>query len=388
MGATRGRGLGAAWAEPVEDLGVEPALEPVRVGVIGTGLGASVHLAALTFLPETEVVAVCSRRADRALAAAHDYGIPAHLTDYRELVRTPQVEAVVVATPPHLHHQMSLAALEAGKHVLCEKPMARNLAEARDMVKIADRVGVVAMVNHQLRFVPLRTRIEELIEEDFLGEPHAATLTVHRSSLNDPFDRPFGWLMEQEKAGGMLGATGSHHIDALRWWFGEVKAVAGATATMVKRRRLPESSTMAKVDADDNFAVLLKFGNGALGTVHVSATAAFEGDEEITLSGSRGTLRVRDGRLWGARLGEFALEEVPIPERLDGGLPEFDHFLTQPTALLLRAWTRAIRTGEPAAPSFADGVKVQELLDAVVRSSAQGRWIDTSGARWPMGAAV
>ena len=388
MASTRGRGLGAAWAEPLEDLGVEPALEPVRVGVIGTGLGASVHLAALTFLPEMEIVAVCSRRADRALAAAHDYGIPAHLTDYRELVRDPRVEAVVVATPPHLHHAMVLAALEAGKHVLCEKPMARNLAEARDMVKIADRVGVVAMVNHQLRFLPVRARIKELIDEAYIGEPHAATLTVHRSSLNDPYDRPFGWLMEQDKAGGMLGATGSHHVDALRWWFGEVKAVAGATATMVKRRRLPESSAMAKVDADDNFAVLLKFANGALGTIHVTATAGFEGDEEITLSGSRGTLRVRDGRLLGAELGDRALAELPIPERLDGDLPEFEHFLTQPTALLHRAWARAIRTGAPVAPSFADGVKVQELLDGAARSGQQGRWIDTSGARWPMGPAV
>ena len=383
MEATPGAGLGTVWAEDAT-----PAFEPIRVGVIGTGFGATVHLPALAYLPETEVVAICSRRPDRALAAALDYGIPTHLTDYRELVRSPEVEAVVVASPPHLHHAMILAALEAGKHVLCEKPMARNLAEARDMVRIADRVGVIAMVNHQLRYLPIRARIKELIDEDVLGEPHAATVTVHRSSLNDPYDRPFGWLMEQEKAGGMLGATGSHHIDALRWWFGEVKAVAGATTTMVKRRRLPESSGMAKVDADDNFAVLLKFGNGALGTIHVTATAAFEGDEEITLSGSHGTLRVRDGSLWGARVGDAALTELPIPERLGGDLPAFDHFLTQPTALLLRAWARAIRTGEPASPSFADGVKVQELLDAVVRSSAQGRWIDTSGARWPMGAAV
>jgi predicted dehydrogenase len=383
MEATRRTGIGAVWAEDAT-----PTFEPVRIGLIGTGFGATVHLPALAYLPETEVVAVCSRRADRALAVALDHGIPNHLTDYRELVRDAGVEAVVVASPPHLHHAMSLAALEAGKHVLCEKPMARNLAEARDMVKIGNRVGVVAMVNHQLRYLPIRARIKELIDEDYLGEPHAATVTVHRSSLNDPFDRPFGWLMEQEKAGGMLGATGSQHVDALRWWFGEVKAVAGATATMVKRRRLPESSAMATVDADDNFAVLLKFANGALGTIHVTATAAFEGDEEITLSGSRGTLRVRDGRLWGARTGDAALAEQSIPERLEGDLPRFDHFLTRPTALLARAWVRAIRLGEPAAPTFADGVKVQELLDAVGRSSAQGRWIDTSGTRWPMGAAV
>ncbi len=259
MESARRTAIGTFWADDSA-----PAFEPIRVGVIGTGFGATVHLPALAYLPETEVVAICSRRPDRALAAALDYGIPSHLTDYRELVRDPGVEAVVVASPPHLHHQMSLAALEAGKHVLCEKPMARNLAEARDMVKIADRVGVVAMVNHQLRFLPVRARIKELIDEAYIGEPHAATLTVHRSSLNDPYERPFGWLMEQEKAGGMLGAVGSHHVDALRWWFGEIKGVAGATATMVKRRRLADGVGMATVDADDNFAFVVRFGNGVL----------------------------------------------------------------------------------------------------------------------------
>ena len=368
---------------------------PIRVGVIGTGLGGSFHLAAIARIPQIELVAVCSRHPERALAAGVEFGAPHRMTDYRELVLHHDVEAVIVATPPHLHHGMVIAALEAGKHVLCEKPLARNLAEARDMVQIATRAGVVAMVNHQLRFLPVRARIKELIDADFLGEPHAATITVHRSSLNDPYDRPFGWLMEQDKAGGMLGATGAHHVDALRWWFGEVKAVAGATTTLVKRRRLPDSSAMAKVDADDNFSVILRFANGALGTIHVCATAAFEGEEEISLSGSRGTLRVRDDRLLGAQVGDLRLAEIPIPERLWGDLPAPDpslaseddlaaHYLVTPTVLLLQRWASAIRAGESENPSFADGVKVQEIVDAVSRSSLQGRWIDTSGARWPM----
>ena len=374
------------WAEP---LPVEPAplppVEPLRIGVIGTGFAGTLHLNAIQGLPEATLHAVCSRRADRALAAALDFGAESHTTDYRELVRDPDLEAVIVAVPPHLHHPMVLAALEAGKHVLCEKPLARNLAEARDMVRIVERVGVVAMVNLQLRFLAVRAQIKELIDGGYLGEPHAASIVVHRSSLNDPYDRPFGWLMEQEKAGGMLGATGPHHIDALRWWFGEVKAVAGATATLVPRRRLPDSNTMAKVDADDNYAVLLKFANGAVGTIHVSATAAFEGDEELTLSGSRGTLRLHGDRLFGAQAGAATLTELPPPEVSDDGLPEFSHYLMKPTALLQRAWARAIRLGEPPPATFGDGVKVQELLDAVARSSQQGRWIDTSGARWPMG---
>jgi predicted dehydrogenase len=360
------------------------AAPPIRVGVIGTGFGASLHLSALRENADFFTTAICSRRPERARAAALDHGIPSHGADYRELVRDTDVEAVIVASPPHLHHAMAIAALEAGKHVLCEKPMARNLAEARDMQRIAERVGVVAMVNNQLRFLPVRVRIHELIGEGYIGEPHAASVVVHRSSLNDPNDRPWGWLMEQEKAGGMLGATGAHYLDALRWWFGDVKAVAGAVSTMVRQRRLPDASAMAKVDADDNFSVILRFANGALGTIHVSATSGHEGDEEVTLSGSEGTLQIRGGRLWGAGAGDFSLNELPLPDRLQGGLIPGGHFLVQPTTLLLRAWAAAIRGFAPASPSFADGVKTQELIDGALRSSQQGRWIDTSGARWPM----
>ncbi len=378
-----------SWFEPERAPGQgQTRSEPIRVGIIGAGFGASLHLEALTALSEARVEAVCARHADRAFVLAVDHQIPNHTTDYRELVRMPDIDAVIVATPPHLHHPMIIAALEAGKHVLCEKPMARNLAEARDMVRIADRVGVVSMVNHQLRFLPIRARIKELIDEGFIGEIQAASIVVHRSSLNDPLGRPFGWLSEQEKAGGMLGAIGSHYLDALRWWCGEVKAVAGATATLVKQRRLPDAATMAKVDADDNFAVVLRFGNGSLGTIHVTATAAYEGDEEITLSGSRGALLIRDGALWAARSGDAMPRELTIPERLSGGFPAFDHYLALPTALLQRHWCAAIRDEEPPSPSFADGVKTQELIDAVSRSGHQGRWIDTSGTRWPMGSGV
>jgi len=357
--------------------------DTIRVGVIGTGFGASLHLSALRECPGFTTVAIASRRVDRARAAAHDHNIPTHFSDYREMVRHPDIDAVIVATPPHLHHPMAIAALEHHKHVLCEKPMARNLAEAKDMLRIAERTTAVAMVNNQLRFLPARARVAELIREGYIGEPHAASVVVHRSSLNDPHDRPWGWLMEAEKAGGMLGATGAHYLDALRWWFGEVNAVAGAVSTMVRQRRLPDSSAMGRVDADDNFAVLLRFANNALGSVHVSATAGHEGEEQITLSGAEGTLILRDGVLLGARRGDFSLTELPIPDRLMGGLVPGGHFLVQPTTLLLRAWGQAIRDGLPASPSFADGVKTQELLDGALRSSQQGRWIDTSGARWP-----
>src|SRR3954452_7432946 len=110
--------------------------DTIRVGVVGTGFGAAVHIPALKKVADFDVVAVCSRHPERAHLAAAQHGIQTAVSDFRELMRDPDVDAVVIATPPFLHHSMVIAALEEGKHVLCEKPMAKSLAESRDMVKI------------------------------------------------------------------------------------------------------------------------------------------------------------------------------------------------------------------------------------------------------------
>src|SRR6188508_1460889 len=120
--------------------------DAIRVGVVGTGFGSAVHIPALQEIADFEVAAVCSRRPERAHLAAAQFGVKTALSDFREMMRNPDIDAVVIATPPFLHHSMVIAALEEGKHVLCEKPMAKSLAESRDMVKIAERVGVIAMV--------------------------------------------------------------------------------------------------------------------------------------------------------------------------------------------------------------------------------------------------
>lgn len=360
---------------------------PIRVGIIGTGIGGSVHVPVFREIEDAEIVAIGSRRLERAETLANKHGIDVSSDDFREIVERPDVDAVVVATPPYLHHPITIAALEAGKHVLCEKPMARNLAEARDMVNLTRTAGVVAAVNHEYRYMPARKHVKTMMDEGFIGTPHSASVVVFRSSLSDPHGRPFSWLMERDKAGGMLAASGSHYIDLLRWWFGDIKSVAGLTATMVPRRHLPDSSEMATVDADDNFSLMLRFQNGAIATIHVSATATSDAGEEITLSGADGMILLQgDGALWGSRAQDTGLFEIEIPRPFTRKLPEFAHVLARPTALLATDWIHAIRTGEtpPDLPTFDDGARIQEIIDGVHRSSEQGRWIDTSGARWPV----
>ena len=354
----------------------------IRIAIIGTGFGASAHLPALRRIPGVEVVTICSRRADRALAVANQYGIKKTSVDYREVMRDPQVDAVVIASPPNLHHAMAFGALEAGKHVLCEKPMSRTLAEARDLVKLAEQAQAVAMINHEFRFEPARAYARELIGRGWIGDPQMATVTAFRSTLNDPYGQPWDWLMDSAKGGGMLGAAGSHYLDALRWWFGDVKSVSGSTATMIKQRRHADSHEMGEVSADDNFVVLLQFLSGALGTVTYSATAAFEAGEQIVLSGSQGLLMMTsDRKLFGAG-SDGNLKEIPIPEHLTPRTQPGDHPLMGPTGLLLQEWVKAIRTGETPSPSFADGMKVQELIDGAARSSKLGRWIEVERGRF------
>src|SRR5690554_815910 len=221
---------------------------PIRLALIGTGFGSAVHLPALAHVDHTELVAICSRRQERATAIAARHGVHTASTDWRDVINDPGVDAVIIATPPYLHHQMVIAALEAGKHVLCEKPLARNLAETRDMARLAKQAGVVAMVDHQYRYLPIRRRVKELLDEGYIGTPHALNMIVFNSQLASPEETRFNWLMEQDKSGGMLRAIGSHYIDTMRWWLGDINAVAGTVGTMVPKRRLPDSTLTATVD--------------------------------------------------------------------------------------------------------------------------------------------
>ena len=206
----------------------------IRVGVIGTGFGAQVHLPALAALPRfRDHRALRPRHAPRSRAIADVYDIRHVFTDYRDLIACPEVDAITIASPPALHHATAVAAFAAGKHVLCEKPMARSATEAREMARMAEMSGVTAMLGHEFRFTPARARMKELIDEGYLGTVSLAQLSFLRPLLADARGRSWNWLMDAEAGGGMLGALGSHFVDTLRWWFGEISEVAGAAAATV-----------------------------------------------------------------------------------------------------------------------------------------------------------
>ena len=359
----------------------------LRIGVIGTGIGAQIHLPSLAALADAEIVALCGRNAAKVETVADAYDIRHTFADYRDLVRCDDVDAVTIATPSALHHPIALTAIASRKHVLCEKPLARTANEAREMARMAELHGVTAMVCHEFRFLPARARMKELIDEGFIGDLSLVQLSFLRGLRDTPRAVSQGWLTDE--ASGVLGAIGSHAVDALRWWFGEILEVAGAaTATALRGRNSLLDSPATS--AEDTAALVLRFASGAIGSVTVSGVAAHGPGEEIRAFGSVGTLTIApDGTLWGARTEQPTPVQLGIPGRLLGsGVPEVDatpdvHPLIPPFIRLARHWLDGIAADASPSPSFADGLRVQEVLDAVHRSQLQHKWVDVSGARWP-----
>lgn len=361
---------------------VRPPLEreTIRVGVIGTRFGARVHVPGLRKAPGVRVTALCGTDMRRTREVAGSLGVPDAFDNYRDMLESGEIDAVSIAAPPHLHHNMVLLACECGLHVLCEKPMARNAAEARDMVRMARETGVGHALAYMRRYEPVRRKVKELVDSGFLGQVHSVSVIAYRSTLANQDARNFSWLMEREKGGGVAASVGSHFVDALRWWFGEIHGVCGAVSTAITERTTASGDTRI-VDADDNSAFVLRFANGAIGSVSISYTAATDVGEEIVLSGSEGMLAVQEpGRLVGARRGGRIADMLDAPKPMPAGESRAVQLFGQ----LATDWVAALRAGVDADPSFEDGAKVQEVVDAVSRSMQLSRWIDLSGNKWPV----
>ena len=358
---------------------------PVRIGVVGTGFGARVQIPGFLLTPGAQVIAICSGRPERAQATATQFNIHA-APDFDAMLALPDLDAVSIVSPPHLHAEQAARAFQAGKHVLCEKPMARDMNEAKAMMRAALDSNKVAMVDHEFRYVPARARMRELIAEGYLGKPYTLTITLFAGYSADPNTRPFNWLFERSKGGGFLGSLGSHYIDNVREWFGDIAAVAADISTFVTSRPEPGTNTWRTVDADDSFALVMRMANGARAVINVSAVALYGGGERIEAYGSNGALVIdNSGKLYGARAGAGAnsLTEIEIPQRLTGaalGLTADNARLT-PFVTLAQRFVRAVQQRDAGesdttpAPSFNDGLRVQEVLDAARQSAETGQWV-------------
>ena len=362
------------------------AADSLRIGVIGVGFGAQVHIPA--FQSEgVEVEAVCSRRGERSQEAAARFGIPHVFTDYRKMMGLDGLQAVSISTLPPLHHPMSIAALDAGLHVLCEKPFTTDQALAREMWQKAEGSGLTAMIAHEFRFASARMRVKELIDEGFIGPLRMAFLSLI-TGPTEPFQpRPWTDRDDASKGGGFLFALGSHYIDCLRHWFGEIASVSGHVATHLGERSVPDSQETVQATADDAFSFTLNFAAGGRATMTGTNAAPYGPGARVEIYGRDGTLVTPHvgagfnppphGTILGAKIGDDELAQLPIPKRLEPFSDERDDRL-MPFRLLVREFLRGIREGTSPAPNFYDGFRCQQVLDAVRESSDTGRVVQVS----------
>ena len=327
----------------------------LRVGVIGGGFGADVHVPGLR-AEGHEVVAIATARPDRAEALARQLGIPSFTTDALALARRADIDLVAVVSPPTLHHDHVLAAIAAGKHVLCEKPFAASIAEARAMLEAAERAGIVHAVDHEFRYAAARSAVKERIVAGTIGEVrlvHVVTASGGTLSADEP---RAAWWLRADRRGGLLGARASHWIDTLRWWLGDVARARGELRAFVPERATLEGDRL-RVTSDDTCEVLLRFASGALATIALSNTVA-AAVNRVEVHGSTGALRIDGaGRLVHAPLGAPEVELLPAPGEGEQ--------LAAYRALVRRVTARV--AGDQAAeyPTFRDGLAVQEVLEAV-----------------------
>jgi predicted dehydrogenase len=369
--------------------------DELGIGMVGYAFMGRAHSQAwrtvgrffdLPFTPR--LAAICGRDRARVAAAADRLGWAAWETDWKRLVDRDDVDLVDVCTPGSSHAEISIAALEAGKHVLCEKPLANTVDEARAMAAAADRAaakGVRAMVGFNFRRVPAVALARELIAAGRLGTIRHVRGAYLASHMLDP-ESPMVWRLDAAQAGsGALGDLGAHVIDLAQHLAGDrIAGVSALTETFVRERPLADGSgARGQVSVDDAALFIARFAGGALGGFE--ATRFAPGHTEglaVEVNGELGSVVWELGALNQLRL--FDATEEPATQGFrtiqvtradhpyagawwpDGHTIGYEHTFTHEIRDLLHA----IADGRDPAPSFAEGLQVQEVLDAVQRSAA------------------
>ncbi len=379
----------------------------LTVGMVGHAFMGAAHSQAWRTagrffdLPCQPVMQVlCGRDADRVGAAATRLGWAHTETDWRRLVERDDVDLVDICTPGHTHVEIAVAALEAGKHVLCEKPLANTVAEAEEMVRAAEQAasrGIQAMVGFTYRRVPAVALARQMVADGRVGEIRHVRAQYLQDWIADA-EAPLSWRLDKDRAGsGALGDIGAHIIDLTQHITGDrIMEVSGQLDTFVKERPIASEHSglsgtagaeRGPVTVDDSAIFLARFTGGAAGVFEATRFATGRKNAiRIEINGSRGSLA-------------FDFEDMNVLNFYDADLPDAEAgfrriIVTEPTHPYVGAWwppghglgyehafthqvvdlVRDIGSGTPLTPSFADGLQVQRVLAAVETSSDTRSW--------------
>jgi predicted dehydrogenase len=366
----------------------------IGIGMVGHAFMGAVHSHAwrnahrffdLPMVPDLAVLG--GRDLARTKAAAAKYGWASVQTDWRELVASDAVQLVDVCTPGDSHAEIAIAALAAGKHVLCEKPLANTVAEAEEMAAAAAEAaaqGIRSMVAFNYRRVPAIAYARKLVEEGRIGEVRHVRAVYLQDWLSDE-NAPMAWRLRKDKAGsGALGDLGAHIVDATQYLVGDLLTGVSAMTNTFVHKRPTETGDLDDVTVDDAALFLGRFANGAVASYEATRFALGRKNAmRVEINGSRGSIAF-----------DFeSMNELSFYDGSDGDTGGFRRILvTEPTHPYVGAWwppghllgyehtfthevvdlIRAIADGTDPSPSFADGLQVQRVLAAVEQSAEGG----------------
>jgi len=340
-------------------------VDRIRIGIVGAGGNTRLrHLPGFRAIQGVEISAVANRTPESTAAVAKEFGIPRQFDDWRSLVESPDVDAVMIGTWPNLHCEVTLAALAAGKHVLTEARMARNLDEARKMLAAAEsQPNLVTQVVPSPFGLECGAGVKRLLDSHYLGTLREVIVIGADDQFWD-YSRPLHWRQNPEISGKNVLSLGILHETASRW-VPPVEQVFAQSAVFEALRPVPEEARNVEVTVPDSVQIVAQLEGGARSMYHMSGTALFGPGKQIHLYGSRGTIRVLFGereRVMIGHSGDAELQEAEFPPELAGRWRVEEEFID------------AIRGVKPVTLNdFATGVRYMEFTEAVARSIETNR---------------
>ena len=356
----------------------------VGIGIIGTGFARNVQIPAFQACENARIISVASGSVENAKSTAEQFGIAHSTGDWRETIGRDDVDLVCITTPPNLHHEMALAAIDAGKHVLCEKPMAMTVTEAQEMTDAAASKQLLALIDHELRFLPGRRHAYGMLRDKAIGTVRHVKCHFQAPHRGDP-NLAWNWWSDEVQGGGALGAIGSHIIDSFHWFLGtNISSVFCQLHSQVKER--PDSDgKLRRVTSDDESLMIVRFSDGdltsdATGLISISMTEYPKYRHRVEFYGTAGSLAVE------ARGEVFVAEPTPQTEWKEVGVDFGEPIPGVPDTGFSSGFTEfapaivdAISASErsiPHAATFDDGLQVQRVLDAARESHRASRTIE------------
>lgn len=352
----------------------------VRVGIVGTSWWAeSMYLPALAQHPHGRVTAMCGRDMAKARDVADRWGVPDVYPDHEAMFE--HVDGVIVASSNASHHAIALSALRRGLHVLCEKPLGLDGAEADELAEAAARSGAITMTPFTYRFMPVFTELRHRIDTGWLGTPYHMAARYYTGYAREA---GYSWRFDRAEAGsGVLGDLGTHWIDLALHLMGPITHIGAVTNTSIRRDPRPDGADYEQTE--DVAMMTARFANGAIGQLIVTAMAweatPFGQTHHVELHGSAGTLYAYNDwdtvqEVRGLRAGEVGPAKVleRTPELWAGLRTDTVHNtyrdVFRTTEAMTRGWVTAVAEGRPCQPDIAHGALVQRITDAAVRSAA------------------